>query len=1122
MIATGFVRGMFSCLLSGYACSLLMAQDVNNTRMLENPAITKNHVAFTYDGDLWVANRDGSNPRRLTRHPGNEGNPRFSPDGKTLAFTGEYDGNVDVYSVSILGGTPTRHTFHPEPDSVEAFGPDGKSILFSSTRNNFTSRYRKLFSVSLDGGLEQQLPIPNGLRASFSADGQKIAYIPIAERFQQWKNYRGGTCSRVWIYDVKDHSVVMVPQPEGRCNDTNPTFIGNRVFFRSDRNGEFNLYSFDATSKEVKQHTEFRDFPIIDLSGNGETIIFEQAGYLHTFDPASSKSSPIKVGISTDAIETRSRLAKGNRWVRDASISPTGARVALEFRGEIVTVPAEKGDARNLTNSPGANDRSPAWSPDGQSIAYFSDAGGEYQLVIAPQNGKGDTKTVKVDGAGFYEQPIWSPDGKRISYRDNSWSLYVYDIEGNHSEKICSEPKFGPANLRGLHHNWSGDSKWLAYTVNTEAMIQQAFVYNIADKKSYPITDGMSEVSEPCFDDNGKYVYFLASTNAGPVKHWFAMSNADMDTTNQIYVAVLADDSSNPLARESDEEPAKKENGAQPTEKAADPTAPKTDAPAEQKPADDTKNANEQKKTADAKSNGEQKSEPKIVRFDASGLDERILALPIPAALYSSLKAGPEGTIFFIKQDANGERSLMSFSMKTKKTMTLIDSGVGGFQLSADNKKLLYNTGETWGVADASAKIAPGSGKLATDSISVRIDPRQEWNQIFDEVWRINRDYFYDPGMHGADWPAMREKYRAFLPHCVTRDDLNRVLMWMCSEIAVGHHRVGGGEDITTAEKVPGGLLGADFEIDSNRYRVRKVFGGLNWNGELRAPLSEPGVRVKAGEYILAINGVDLPANDNIYRHLENTSGKMVELKVGPNADGTNFRIVTVVPIASESALRNRDWVEGNLKRVNEATKGQVAYVYVPNTTRDGHEYFKRYFFPQTNKAAIIVDERFNGGGQVADYYIDHLQRPYVSHWATRYGKDFITPTGAIFGPKVMLIDETAGSGGDMLPWMFHKLKVGTLVGRRTWGGLVGILGFPILMDGGSVTAPNLAIWTEDGFVVENEGVPPDIEVEQMPADVIAGRDPQLEKAIEVVLKQLQENPPKEYKKPPYPIRVRK
>lgn len=1089
--------------LAAIAAPRSHAQDVQNTRMLEHPAVSERHVAFCYDGDLWVSARDGSNPRRLTRHEGTESNPRFSPDGLTLAFSGEYDGNQDVYLIPIAGGTPTRLTYHPDPDAVEGFTPDGRSVLFSSPRSSFTSRYRQLFTVSIEGGLPIQLPVPNGLRGNFSADGKRLAYVPIPERFQQWKNYRGGTCSRIWIQDLESLAVEMVPQPEGRCNDTQPYFLGEKLYFRSDRAGEFNLFAYDFATRNVTQLTHFGDFPIQNLSGCRDAIVFEQAGYLHLFDPASGRSTPLKIGVSTDGIETRERLVSGPNWIRNAGVSPSGSRAAFEFRGEIVTVPAEKGDPRNLTRTPGNHERSPVWSPDGQTIAYFSDQGGEYRLVLAPQNGQGETRQIGLVGNGFYEDPKWSPDGKRISYRDNSWSLFVLDLESQRCEKIVSEPKFGPANLRGLHHSWSADSQWIAYTVNTPAMIQQAFVYQVAENKSFPITDGLSEVSEPVFDPSGKYLYFLASTDSGPVKHWFAMSNADMEASNQIYLAVLANDGVNPLARESDEEPGKKSEPAAAAKSTGDASAIPADTAA--------------KPTVPAP----QAAAPSV-RIDFAGLDQRILALPLPSALHSNLRVGTEGTLHFIKQDANRDRSLVSYSLKTRKSTVLIDSGVSGFQLTADGKKLLYAAGSTWGLADANNKIAAGAGKLNVESIQVRVQPRQEWDQIFDEVWRINRDYFYDPGMHGCNWPAMREKYRQFLPHCVTRDDLNRVLMWMCSELAVGHHRVGGGDDITNAKNVPGGLLGADFEIDSGRYRLKKVYGGLNWNGELRSPLTEPGVRVQPGEYLLAINGQELTAKDNIFRFLENTAGKIVEIKVAAQPDGSNARNVFVVPVASEAALRNRDWIERNLKRVQEATQGRVAYVYVPNTTTQGHEYFKRYFFPQTDKQAIIVDERFNGGGQVADYYIDHLLRPYVSHWATRYGQDFITPTGAIFGPKVMLIDETAGSGGDLLPFMFRKLKVGTLVGRRTWGGLVGILGFPILMDGGSVTAPNLAIWTEDGFVVENEGVPPDIEVEQLPADILAGRDPQLEKAIEIVLQQLTENPPHEYKKPPYPIRARK
>lgn len=1080
--------------LAAVILAVPISADGQGTRMLAEPAMSDSHIAFAYDRDLWIADRDGGNPRRLTSHEGVESSPRFSPDGEWIAFSGQYDGNLDVYVMPVKGGAPIRLTYHPAPDYVEGFSPDGASVLFSSTRNVFTNRYRKLFTVPVEGGYPTQLKIPNGMRASFSNDGGHIAYIPIGERFFQWKNYRGGTVSRVWIVNTNDYSLQMVPQPEGRCNDTDPVFVGGKVYFRSDRNGEFNLYSFDPATEDVEQLTDFTEFPIQRLTEAKDGIIFEQSGFLHTFDPASNETVQVVVNVATDMTEVRPRLASGTNWIRNADVSPSGSRAVFEYRGEIVTVPADKGDVRNLTATTDAHERSPVWSPDGNSIAYFSDAGGEYSLHIAPQNGEGETKVIPVTGNGFYEEPRWSPDGTKLCYIDNSKSLYIVDIATGSSSKIASEPLYGPGRYPGLAHRWSPDSSWIVYTINTNAMIQQVHVYDVENNTSHTVTDGMSEVSEPVFDQSGKYLYFLASTDAGPVKHWFAMSNADMELTNLIYVAVLQDDGDNPLGPQSDEESGTKEE-------------------------DDEKTSDGEAEESAEESGDDDAKEQEKIRIDFDGLDQRILALPVSPAVHSNLLAGKAGELFYIRRDRDGASELQKFSMENRSATSLLDSA-RGFSLTPDGSKVLYAASGGWGIASTSGKIS--GGRLGVDRIEVRIDPRDEWNQIFEEVWRINRDYFYDPNMHGANWPMMKEKYRPFLEHCVTRADVNRVLMWMCSEIAVGHHRVGGGEERQRADTVPGGLLGADFVIDQGRYRVAKVLGGLNWNGSLRAPLTEPGVRVKEGEYILAINGQDLEASANIHQFLENTSGRTIRLTVSNDAAGSETREVKVRPVSSESALRNRDWVEGNLKRVHEATDGRVAYVYVPNTTTSGHTYFKRYFFPQSDKDAIIVDERFNGGGQVADYYIDHLRRPYISHWATRYGNDFSTPTGAIHGPKVMLIDETAGSGGDLLPWMFNKLELGTLVGKATWGGLVGTLGFPVLMDGGQVSAPNLAIWTEDGFIVENVGVPPDVEVEQLPAEVISGRDPQLEKAIEVILKQLEEHPPHDYVKPPFPIRVRR
>ncbi|MCP4654233.1 MAG: peptidase S41, partial [bacterium] len=660
-------------------------------------------------------------------------------------------------------------------------------------------------------------------------------------------------------------------------------------------------------------------------------------------------------------------------------------------------------------------------------------------------------------------------------------------------KKISSEPFYGL--LKTLHHSWSPDSRWLVYTRSTATLLQQLWVYSLAQDRSRAVTDGLSDVSEPVFDAGGKYLFFAASTDAGPVRQWVAQSGDEMEMTSSLYLMVLAAGEPSPLARESDEETG----------------------------------------TGGGAGEGTGAGEPGEVRveIDFSNLDQRILALPLGSGAYFELQAGAPGKLYYLKSEQGfnayirafirrGETSLCRFDLERRGEETLAGSA-SSFILSADGKRILVGSDGSWLIAPTAGKIAPRAPRIATGAIAVRIDPRAEWAQIFDEAWRLNRDYFYDPGMHGADWPAMREKYAAFLPHLATRADLNRVVRWMGSELAVGHHRVGGGDSLAEPEPVPGGLLGADYEIDQGRYRFAKVYGGLNWTPELRSPLTGPGVEVEAGEYLLAVEGEDLKAPENLYRRFENTAGKIVEIAVGPHPDGRSSRTVKVVPIADEDFLRYHDWIEGNLKRVDEATDGRVAYVHVPSTGPFGQDYIKRYFFPQSHKQAIIVDDRGNPGGQAPDYLIDILRRPLVNYWAMRYGADLKTPLASIQGPKVMLIDETASSGGDYLPWMFRKLGLGPLVGRPTQGALVGNLGPLVLMDGGYVSAPNIAIWSEDGgFVVENVGVAPDIEVEQLPAEIAAGRDPQLEKAIEIVLEQLAAHPPKLPERPPYPVRARR
>lgn len=1076
-----------------------LASGINpvDTRMMAQPAVSADHIAFIYAEDLWVANSDGTQPRRLTVDEGIESDPAFSPDGRLIAFSAQYDGNTDVFTVPVEGGVPKRLTWHPGDDIVRGFTPDGANVLFASQRNVFSGRYLQFFLVPVAGGYPVQLDIPYGYTASYSPDGNSLAYTPLSPAYRQWKNYRGGMISNIWIYSFGDHSVVKIPQPKEGCNDADPMWIGQTVYFISDRNGEFNLFSYDTKSKEVKQLTSFTGFPVIKASPGSDKIILEQEGYLHTFDIKSNTVKKLTIGIAADLLELRPRYIQGPNYIRRADLSPTGSRAVFDYRGEIITIPEEKGDPRNITLTPGVHEKYPAWSPDGKTIAYFSDASGEYELHLKPQDGKGDVKVIKLTGTGFYAFPYWSPDSKKICYTDNGRNLYVIDIESSTIKKIDTDDLYFPGAFRKGFGDWSSDSKWIVYTRALRTNFKAVYLYSIDQQKSFPVTDGLSDASEPVFDPGGDYIYFFASTDAGPVVNWFDLSSADMRMTNSIYLVTLRKEIISPFAKESDEE--KIETAKTEPEKPAE-------------------NKKKESKTPPPPPAAEK---PKVLKIDTDGLQNRIVNIPVRAGNYSSLGTGAAGEVLYIVRslDPGGSSMLKKYDMKERKESEVME--LDAYIVSADRKKMLYVKGPVFGITATAKKPEPGKGILNTGSISVKIDPSAEWPQIFDEAWRINRDFFYDPGMHGVDWKAMKTKYSKFLPDLACRSDLNRVIQWMCSELGVGHHRVGGGERLFNPQRIGVGLLGADYTISGNRYQLKKIYGGLNWSPDLKSPLTEPGLNVKTGEYIIAVNGRDITADKNIFSFFENTDGKIVELTIGPNPNYTGSRVIKVVPIANEYSLRNRDWVEGNLKKVTEATNGRVAYVYVPNTSTQGHEYFKRYFFPQADRKAIIIDERFNGGGLVADYYIDILQRQVQSYWNMRYGADLKTPAASIQGPKVMIIDETAGSGGDMLPWMFRKFKVGTLVGKRTWGGLVGTLGFPELMDGGGVTAPNLAIWTKDGFVVENVGVAPDIEVEQWPADIINGKDPQLEKAIEVALKELEKNPPEEPVRPPYPVKFR-
>ena len=1063
----------------------------NETLLLKQPAISADEIVFLYAGDLWIAGRDGSHPRRLTAQKGRKAAPVFSPDGSWIAFSANYDGNLSVYVIPREGGSPRRLTYHPYEDWVRGWTPDGKNVLFASARQSTTMRCRRLFTVSLEGGLEAPLPIPMAERGCYSPDGKRMAYTPYGEGFWSWKRYRGGMTVPIWVIDLNTYEHVEIPHEN--ASDTFPCWVGDSVYFLSDRKDTMNVFRWDAASQAVEQVTFHTDFDVRSLTAGAGMLAYEQAGKVHLYDPAARQEQAVSISIAADLPYARPHYEKAVRYIQNCGISPTGQRAVFEARGEILTVPAKKGEIRNLTRTPGVAERAPAWSPDGQSIAYFSDASGEYDLVISDQKGVEKT-TIPLGKKTFFYSPVWSPDSKKIAFTDKGMNLYYLCLDTKTVLPVDADLYDTP--FRSLNPAWSPDSQWLAYTRRLDNQIRTVFLYNLAEGQSHQVTDGMSDATDACFSRDGKYLFFAASSNFGLNTGWLDMSSYERPITRSLYVTVLSKEDPSPLAPESDDEKARDEK-------------PEAEE-AESKPADEQKPTNGSKT-----SEGEKKSAPVPVKIDLEGLGQRILALPVPARDYRNLQA-VENKLFYLETLPNQPIDtdspafqLKVYDLKERKEEVYLER-IQGYWVSADGKKMMYRMADEprFAIVDVDKKPKPEDGHLNLGPVEIAVDPRAEWRQILREAFRIHRDFFYDAEMHGLDLEANYQKYLPFLEHVGHRDDLNYLLAEFSGELVVGHAYVGFG-DIPNGPTVSVGLLGADFEVtDDGYYRITRIYPGLNWHPELRSPLTEPGVNVQEGEIILAVNGQPLRSPTNIYSLFEKTADRITDLLVGPTTDPADARTVSVRPVGSETGLRHWAWVEGNRKKVDELSNGRAAYVYMPDTSTEGYASFNRYYFSQLNKQAVVLDERFNGGGSVADYVIDLLNRPLLSYWATREGKPFATPNASIFGPKVMIINELAGSGGDALPLFFRRRGLGKLVGKRTWGGLIGIYDYPALIDGGFFTSPRLAIFSPDGkWEVENEGVAPDIEVEMTPKRVIEGHDPQLEKAVEVVLAELEAAP---------------
>lgn len=1052
------------------------------TRLLREPTVSATGIAFTYGGDLWIASRNGGEARRLTSTPAVESDPQLSPDGRWLAFTSNRSGNPDVYVMPVDGGDPRRLTWHPERDQARGWSPDGREVLFASTRETAPTGYDRLWTVPAGGGAPRLLPVPMATRGSFAADGRRLVYDRIARWDVEWRNYRGGQNTPLTIIDLGTLDETALPNE--LTTDTRPVWLGGTIYFLSDRDYATNVWAYDPATRGLRQVTRFTDADVKELAGGAGTLVIEQGGALHLVDPASGAVRRLEIQVRGDFPWAMPRWTDVASSITAASLSPTGRRALFEARGDIFTVPADKGDPRNLTRSPGAADRTPVWSPDGKQVAWFTDPGDGYRLVIQDQDGLGAARTIPIGDARFAFSAAWSPDGSRIAFVDDKARIRVLELATGRLTAADTDGSIWARNA--FVPVWSPDSKWLAYSKVFDNLFRRIMVWSLAEGRAYALTDALADAVNPVWDRNGRWLYFLASRDLGLASGFANISSIGRSVTRGVYLALLRAGDSTPFPPESDEEA-----GAAPK-----PAAARADTGAKA-PADTS------------------------VRIDLERIDRRIVPLQMPERNYSGLAVGGSGVLFVAEQIPNQPGSTLHRFEVSKRKADLFLAGVRRYATSADGKKILLQAGNGWRIAGTDAPPRPGDGALRV-ALQAQVVPEQEWRQIFDEAWRIERDFFYAPNTHGADWNAVRARYAPLVPFVRHRADLNYLLDQLGGELSVGHSFVFGG-DLPPVDSTRVGLLGADLRVEGGRWRIARILTGESWNPELRAPLDARGLRVAAGNYLLAINGADLQGSDSPWRLLDGTANRQTTLRLNDRPVLEGSWTVTVVPTGSESGLRTRAWVEDNRRRVDSLSNGRLAYVWVPNTGGGGYSSFNRYFFAQQDKDGAVIDERFNGGGLLDDYMVDYMSRRLVGGITNDAGgTPFRLPIAGVLGPKVLLINALAGSGGDFFPWVFRELKVGPLIGTRTWGGLVASCVPYALVDGGAITSPCSAVYGPAGWVAENEGVPPDIPVVQDAKSVAAGRDPQLERGVQEALRRLEQDPVRRLPPPPFPVRARR
>jgi tricorn protease len=1086
-------------------------------RLLRFPDIHGDMIAFVYAGDIWTVPASGGTARRLTSHPGIELFPKFSPDGRWIAFSGEYNGTRQVFVISVDGGEPRQLTYHNDVGALPPRGgwdnrvlgwtPDGKQVLFRSNRVAYSDRLGRPYLVPVEGGEEQPLPINQSGGVSYSPDGTKVAFTPISNEFRGWKRYRGGQSPDVWIYDLAHNTSEQITNT--RAQDMVPVWLGDTIYYLSDRDWMMNLFAYDTRTKKTKKLTNHTDYDVLWPSGSGDELVYEVGGYIYRLETRSGKEERVPIKVYGDFPDTVPYFKNVKSNINSFSLSPSGARALFDARGDIFTAPAKEGEVRNLTSSQGVREIAPSWSPDGRTVAYLSDRSGEYEIYVRASDGTGDERRVTNDGDIWRFSPIWSPDSAMLAYGDKKQRLRYVNVNTGKSVDVDHS-----SNSDITNYTWAPDSRWIAYTKLGDNQFSEIWVYSITSGSARKLTGGQTSDTQPVFDPKGRYLYFLSNRDFNLTFSGFEFNYIYTNPT-RVYVGILAADGPALFLPSSDEERVKtRETPLTPPPNPAQAPPPQS---AKAQPADGQ--TPEQPATpmtpAPETRPEEKRAAPQAnVKIDFENFENRVRAIPGPPNNYRHLAATPDGVLYL-----SGPGKLSFYNLTSKTEQTIID-GIRDYDLSDDGKQLIFQAGESFGIVPLAPNQKPDTGLLKLDGMMMKVEPKAEWAEEYTDAWRIMRDWFYDPNMHGVDWRAIRAKYEQLVPYIANREDLNFVLTEMGSELMAGHVYVDRGPEPSRVTRTDGGLLGAEIAPDASGYfKITKIFPGENWHESFRSPLTEPGVKAKVGDFIIAVDGRSARSVKNFYELLEGKGDRAVALKLNDRPDTAGAHDERVRPVKNEANLRYLDWVESQQALVEKLSGGRIGYIHVPNTAVEGNRELFKNFYPQARKDALIIDDRYNGGGFIPDRMIELLERKPLNYWTRRGINPGSTPAFSHLGPKAMLINGYAGSGGDALPYYFRERGLGRIFGTTTWGGLIGLTGNPPLEDGGSLSTPSFRFLDLEGkWAVEGVGVDPDVEVVDTPDALAQGEDPTLEAAVKYLLDELRRNPPKRPTPPMPPV----